>query len=130
MARIYLLGRVMIETDDEVIEASAFPGRQGRLAFVYLASAPRRVERDQLAEVLWPGPLPDAWDASLSAIISKLRKVLSRAALDQGGALESTHGAYELRLPEGTWIDMRVAINALDNAEGLVRRGDGRGAWS
>ncbi len=130
MARIYLLGRVMIETADDVIEASAFPGRQGRLAFAFLASAPRRVERDRLADVLWPGALPDAWDASLSAIVSKLRKVLTRAGLDRGGALESTHGAYELRLPEGTWIDMRVAINAVDRAEGLVRRSDGRAAWS
>lgn len=130
MVRIYLLGRVMIETDNEVIEASAFPGRQGRLAFVYLASAPRRIERDQLAEVLWPGGLPDAWDSSLSAIISRVRKVLMRVGFDEGGALESAHGAYELRLPEGTWIDMRVAINAVDRAEGLVRHGNGRDAWA
>ncbi len=130
MTRIYLLGRVMIETADAVIEASAFPGRQGRLAFVYLASAPRRVERHELADVVWHHELPPAWDSSLSAIVSKLRRLIGRAGLDAAGGLETRHGAHELRLPEGTWIDLRVAVNSLDRAEGAVRRGDGPTAWA
>jgi DNA-binding SARP family transcriptional activator len=120
LLRLYLTGRVMIETSDEVFESSAFPGRQGRLAFVYLAAAPRRVERNQLASVLWPDILPDAWDVSLSAIVSKLRKLLGRAGLDGPAALRSAYGCYELRLPDDTWIDLREAINALDRAEGAL----------
>lgn len=130
MTRIYLLGRVMIETDVEVIESSALPGRQGRLAFVYLVATPRRIGRSELAELLWPDELPPTWDSSLSAIISKLRKVLDRAEIDGQAALEGFHGSYGFRPPPGTWIDMRHAVNALDEAEGALRRGAPTEAWS
>lgn len=128
MARIYLTGRVTIETDDGLVEPSAFPGRQGRLAFVRLAAEPRRIEREMLADILWPDALPDAWDGALSAIVSKLRRTLARA--DLGAALEAADGCYELRLPPGSWIDLREAVNAIDRAEGDLRRGDTASAWS
>ncbi len=128
MTRIYLTGRVTIETGDGLIEPSAFPGRQGRLAFVRLASRPRRVERDVLADLLWDGVPPDGWAQSLAAIMSKLRKTLAPAGL--GDALSSADHCYELRTDSHVWIDVREAINSLDRAEGAVRRGDGRAAWS
>ena len=130
LLRIYLTGRVMIEASDEILESSAFPGRQGRLMFVYLAMAPRRVERDQLASLIWPDTLPEAWDVSLSAIVSKLRKMLARTGVDGSACLQFAYGCYELRLPEGTWIDVREAINALDRAEGFLMRDDARSAWA
>lgn len=128
--RIYLTGRVMIETPEGVYEASAFPGRQGRLAFVYLASTSRRVDRAELAGLLWPETVPQTWDTSLSAIISKLRKLLEQAGLNGHQTLNSMHGSYELRAPPGTWIDLRYAINALDRAEGALRRGRVKEAWA
>ncbi|HEX6337069.1 MAG TPA: BTAD domain-containing putative transcriptional regulator [Jiangellaceae bacterium] len=129
MLRIYLVGRVMIESPGRLIEQSEFPGRQGRLAFVYLAASPRRAERDQLADVLWGEDLPDAWQSALNAIVSKLRRILDRVGLDGARALEASHGCYELRLPEGTWIDLREAVNSLDLAEGALARGDPAKAW-
>lgn len=129
MLRIYVMGRVMIETPSEVLESSAFPGRQGRTAFACLAVAPRRIERDRLASILWPQDLPEAWDSSLSAIISKLRRLLQRAGLDGSNALRSVDGCYEFRAPRGTWIDAREAVNALDRVEGALRRGDTGAAW-
>lgn len=120
----------MIEAPEEVLEATVFPGRQGRLAFVYLAAAPRRVERGELGDLLWPVELPDAWESSLNALVSKLRKVLERAGFDGNTALQSVHGAYEFRPPAGTWIDLRHAVNALDRAEGALMRGDQKAAWS
>ncbi len=129
MTKVYLTGRVTIETDDgSLIEPSAFPGRQGRLAFVRLAASPRRLERDQLAETLWPGELPEAWDTALSAVVSKLRRTLANAGL--GDALDSSDGCYELRWGSRVWIDLREAINSLDRAEGALRRGDSKAAWS
>lgn len=89
--RIYLLGRVGIESDRGLIEAPDFPGRQGRLA--------------------------------LAAITSKLRKLLTDAGLDGSAVLDGRDGSYELRFPAGTWIDLQTAINSLDRAEGLLRRG-------
>jgi hypothetical protein len=42
----------MIEASEEILQSSAFPGRQGRLMFVYLARAPRRVKRARLASLI------------------------------------------------------------------------------
>lgn len=127
--RVYLLGRVGIESDTTLIEASAFPGRQGRLAFVFLAAEHRRVDRDRLADVLWDEELPDQWMSALAAITSKLRRVLTEAGLD-GSVLDGRDGSYELRFPSGTWIDLQTAINSLDRAEGLLRRERPAEAWS
>lgn len=127
---MYLAGRVMIESPHGLVEQSEFPGRQGRLAFVFLAASSRRITRKQLADVVWGDDLPDAWESALSAIVSKLRKVLDRTGLSGTRALDGSDGCYELRLPEGTWIDLREAVNSLDQAEGAVARGDARRAWS
>lgn len=129
MLRVYLVGRVMIESPRGLIEPSDFPGRQGRLAFVYLAASLRRVERDRLADVLWGDHVPDAWDTALNAIVSKLRKVLDRTGMSGARALESSDGCYELRFPGRTWIDLREAVNSLDLAEGALVRGDPDRAW-
>jgi DNA-binding SARP family transcriptional activator len=88
------------------------------------------VERDQLASLIWPDTLPEAWDVALSALISKLRNVLARTGLDGAATLQTAYGCYELRLPEDTWIDVQEAVNALDRAEGALRRDDARSAWA
>jgi DNA-binding SARP family transcriptional activator len=128
--RIYLLGRIGIEADSGVVEASDFPGRQGRLAFVFLAAELRRVDRHRLADVLWNEEVPDQWTPALAAIMSKLRKLLTGVGLDGATVLDGRDGSYELRFPSGTWIDLQTAIDSLDRAEGLLRRGRPADAWS
>ena len=93
--RCYLIGRVMIETDESVLEASALPGRQGRLAFVYLAAEPRRVDRHELADVMWE-ELPEAWEGSINSVVSRLRKVFESLGLDGNQVLDGRSGSYEL----------------------------------
>lgn len=126
--RIYLTGRVTIETDSGLIEASAFPGRQGRLAFVRLAASRRRLEREDLATTLWHDDLPVGWEGSLSAVMSKLKRTLATAGL--GDALDSADGCYQMRLGAGVWVDLQTAINALDRAEGALRNQMVSEAWS
>ena len=130
MLRIYLTGRVAIETPTGVTESSVFPGNQGRLTFAYLSLVGTRVGREQLAHILWSGNPPDAWETSLNAVVSKLRRVLADAGLDAAQMLPSVSGCYELRLPPGTWIDLRAAINALDDAEAALARGEQKRAWA
>jgi len=122
MTRIYLLGGVMIEAGGGLIRMADFPGRQGRLTFTVLAWERRQIARDQLADILWPDQPPDSWDTALNAIVSKLRKTLSTGSVE--GVLDCSNGVYELRLPPGSWIDVQVAINALDRAEGALRAAD------
>jgi hypothetical protein len=55
--RVFLAGRVAVETDAAVLGEERFAGRQGPLFFAYLvAEQGRPVPRDELAEVLW-GPV-------------------------------------------------------------------------
>lgn len=125
MLRIYLSGRITIETDACLLGPESFPGRQGRVAFAYLVSERSRpVSRAELAEALWPSRLPRAWDAALSAIVSKLRSLLCRAGLDGSTTLSGAVGCYELRLPAGSWVDLEVATDSIHEAEAALTGGD------
>ena len=122
--KVCLLGRVALETDGAVSDEARFPGRQGRLLFAYLvAEHGRPVPRDELAEALWGEAPPVTWEKALTVIVSKVRGVL---AAHGGGAtpLTSAFGCYRLVLPEATWVDVIVAANAAQEAEGALAAGD------
>jgi DNA-binding SARP family transcriptional activator len=94
------------------------PGRQGRLLFAYLAvNRDRVVSRDELAEALWPLGLPSAPDLALSALLSKLRRVLPDGALEGRGAIRLGLGRYAR-------VDVEAARDGLHRAEALVAARD------
>lgn len=129
--RIYLTGRVSLEAGTRVYGGDRFPGRQGRLLFAYLVChRAHPVPRDELAEVLWSGEPPAAWDVALSALVSKLRALLAQAGLPPAAASITSHrGLHQMRLPPDAWIDLEAAGLAADEADGALRTGDLRGAW-
>jgi peptide/nickel transport system substrate-binding protein len=123
--RVFLAGRVAIETDGRVIDEGRLAGRQGRLVFAYLVSEQGRpVPRDQLAEVLWGQTPPATWEKALTVIASKLRGALTDAGVDGGRALTSAFGCYRLELPEGSWVDLNAAAAAVEAAEQALAAGD------
>ncbi len=122
---IQLCGELRLQSGDIVVEASAFPGRQGRLAFAYLATNNRAVPRDELAEAIWPDKLPRSWEHDLAAIVSKLRAVLATAGLKD--ALGGRSRSYELRLPEGS-VDTKDAAADVTRAEEARRSGNAKEA--
>jgi SARP family transcriptional regulator, regulator of embCAB operon len=125
-ARFYLIGRVMVE-GRRLVDQTALPGRQGRLALVYLlANRHRPVPVDELAAALWGDDLPRSWEPSLRVIVSKLRSVLDE--VDATG-LGREAGCYHAAVGQA-WIDLEAAANAVDRAEGARRRGDHVLAWS
>ena len=130
--RIYLTGRVSIEHGEVLIDERRLPGRQGRLAFVFLAiDRHRLVSRDELISAIWPHGQPKEVDTALSAILSKLRAVLSKAGLQRDVAgIDVRLGSIELQLPSNAWIDVEASANAADEAEGALRAGDRPRAWS
>ena len=90
------------------------PGRQGRMLFAYLAVQPSRTAaRDELAGALWPERLPSAPDMALSALLSKLRRLLGEEAIEG-------RGEVCLRLPADAWVDVECARNEIHRAESLV----------
>jgi SARP family transcriptional regulator, regulator of embCAB operon len=128
--RIYLTGRIAAEHDGSVrVDERDLPGRQGRLAFAYLvAHRHRPTRRDDLIDVLWGQQPPQEYEVTCSAVLSRLRALLRKAAL-AGAAIEAEHGSVSLRLPSDTWVDIEASGNAIDICEGELRRGDRANAW-
>jgi YVTN family beta-propeller protein len=123
--KVFLAGRVAVETNGVVIDESGFPGRQGRLLFAYLvAEQGRPVPRDELAEALWGEAPPATWEKALTVIVSKLRSLLAESGIDSPHVLTGAFGCYRLVLPEGTWIDVFVAANAAQEAEEALAAGE------
>ncbi len=121
--RIQLCGRIVARIGGRRIE-SDLPGRQGRLLFVYLASHRHRpVSRPELVDALWPADAPDTASASLTALVSKLRRVLGPEALEGRGQIR-------LVLPADAWIDLEAASEALHRAESAAAREAWGETWS
>jgi DNA-binding SARP family transcriptional activator len=121
MLRVYLTGEICLESGRLTVREERLPRRQGRLAFAYLVAERRRaVSRDELAELLWPGSLPSAWDVALSALVSKLRSRLGELGLPRE-AIATGFGCYQLKLPAGSWVDLEAALEGLHEAEGALR---------
>jgi YVTN family beta-propeller protein len=123
--KVFLAGRVALESDGVVIEEERFPGRQGRLLFAYLVGEQGRpVPRDELTDALWGKAPPATSDKALTVLASKLRGLLADGGIDGAKALTSAFGCYRLNLPEGTWVDIIAAADALREAESASATGD------
>ena len=129
MLRIYLTGPLCLASGTLVVREERLPGRQGRLAFAFLAGErDRPVSRDELAEVLWPESQPRAWDVALSALVSKLRALLAEAGLGRA-VVARPSGCYQLELPPGSWVDTEAALLSVHEAESALRSGQPRLAY-
>jgi pentatricopeptide repeat protein len=119
--RIQLCGRFAARVAGRRIDGE-LPGRQGRLLFAYLvANRDRVASRDELAEALWPRGLPSAPDLALSALLSKLRRLLPE------GALEG-RGTVRLELERHARVDVEAARDGIHRAEALVAARDWYGS--
>ncbi len=120
--RLQLCGRLVVEIDGRRVE-DKLPGRQGRRLLVYLAvNRLRPVRRDELLEAIWPDRLPDAAESALSALLSKLRRLL-------GAEVLPARGEVRLELPAGAFVDLEAASEAIHRAEAAVRREAWAEAW-
>ena len=98
------------------------PGRQGRLLFAYLVvNRDRLASRDELSEALWPLELPTAPGLALSALLSKLRRLLPDEALEGRSVIRLELG------PEAR-VDLEAAREGIHRAEALVGAGNWRAA--
>jgi DNA-binding SARP family transcriptional activator len=128
--RIYLTGSVAIECGDRLVRERDFPGRQGRIAFVYLVlHRHRTIHRDDMLSAIWPDETTIQAESGLDPIISKLRGVLRNGFQPAEAGIDVSAGTIALQIPATTWVDLEAAANALDEAEGALRRGDPAGAW-
>ena len=118
--RVYLTGKVAVEDGGLLVPEKRFPGRQGRLAFAVLAwERMRAISIAELADIVWDGALPNAWQTALRALVSKLRTVLGESA-----SIEHAFGCYQLRLPADAWVDVEACGAAIHEAETAFRDGE------
>ena len=130
--RVTICGRLDVACGDTLVGEESLPARQGRRLWAYLVLNRRRpVGRDELAEALWGDDIPDAWDTSLNAIVSRLRAVLRPVAVcAKGLALRGVVGRYQLEMPAEALVDRERAWDAIHHVRAFRRAGDVRGAWA
>lgn len=128
--RVFICGSLRIESDAASVDEAAFPGRLGRRLWAYLVLNRRRpVGRSELADALWGDEWPEAADASLNALVSRVRAVLSRTAVESAELRGST-GTYALVLPGGAFVDRERGWTAIHHVRAIRQQGDIRGAWA
>jgi DNA-binding SARP family transcriptional activator len=99
------------------------PGRQGRLAFVFLTlHRDREVRRDELIDALWGDAAPPASETALNALLSKVRRALGADSLGNRSLLRLTLA--------DVWVDLEAARDAIHRAESANALGDHRRAWA
>ena len=99
---IELCGEVRLEIDGRRRERE-LPGRLGRVLLGYLAlNRQRAVTRDELIEALWPNGAPEEARATLSTLLSGLRRTL-------GPELVQGRGELQLVLPGDARVDVEQA---------------------
>lgn len=123
--RVRLTGGLAVEVASATVDEAALPGRQGRLALTYLVcNRTRPVPRAELADLLWSGMPPPAWEASLSAVISRVRAAL--ASLPGEPLVTSAFGCYQFTA--AAWVDVEQAAEQTAEAETALRAGATRQA--
>jgi DNA-binding SARP family transcriptional activator len=128
--RLLICGRISIEHEGGVVAESAFPGRLGRRLWAYLVLQRRRpVSRGELVDALWGDASPEAADASLNALVSRVRTAI--APLGPGCAeLRAATGTYSLHLAADAFVDRERAWSAINHVQALQREGRLADAWA
>jgi DNA-binding SARP family transcriptional activator len=125
--RVYLAGSICLEHGSAFVPQASFPGRQARLAFAVLATGRGEpMAREALADAVWDGSTPPAWETALRAIVSKLRTLVSQVGVE-GDPIPAASGCYRLALPAGAWVDVEAAEDAVHRAEASLRQADAHG---
>jgi DNA-binding SARP family transcriptional activator len=120
--RIQLCGRLAVELAGRDLTAR-IPGGQARVLFTYLTvNRTLDLHRDELVDALWPWRAPQGAQASLSALLSRLRSVV-------GSEVLAARGEIRVCLPAGAWIDLEAAEEAIHRAESAVARSDWARGW-
>jgi DNA-binding SARP family transcriptional activator len=120
--RIQLCGRLAVELAGHDLTRQ-LPGGQARVLLTYLILHRGLTSgHDQLIDALWPWRPPSAADASLSALISRLRTVL-------GAGVLSGRGEIHVQLPHDAWVDLEAAEEAIHRAEAAVAQGAWARGW-
>jgi pentatricopeptide repeat protein len=120
--RIQLCGRLVARLAGRRVD-DALPGSLGQLLFAYLVlNRHGGVEREELLLAVYGVEAPPGYQARLSVLLSKLRRVV-------GAELVGGRARVELALPADAFVDVEVALEALHRAESHVATREWATAW-
>jgi len=120
--RIQLCGTLAVEINGSRID-DQLPGRQGRLLIAYLVlHRSRLIRRDELIDALWSDRPPNAAETALSALLSKLRRLVPDGTL-------AGRGEVRLTLPANAYVDLEFAREAIHRAESGIVQEHWHRAW-
>jgi DNA-binding SARP family transcriptional activator len=121
--RFEIVGRTRIVTRDGEIGDGVLGGRRGRLVLAYLVvERHRAIDREELATVLWPDALPPTWGTALRGAVSKVRSMLSAAAVP-GLDLVSSRQGMQVVVPDGMHVDWELTGDLVAEAEHFLSAG-------
>ncbi len=127
--RVTVCGELRVEANASVLVQRDLPGRLGRRLWAYLVLNRRRpMANEELATALWGDAIPDAWEASLHALISRIRRGVVR--LGAGAVIRTVGAGYTLDLPAGAFVDRERAWEAIHHVRATLRRGEVAAAWA
>ena len=127
--RVNVCGELRLEGNGGLVAQRGLPGRLARRLWVYLVLNRRRpIGMDEIATALWGDEVPDAWESSVHALVSRLRKAVDQ--VDPSVTIRPTGVGYSLALPQGTFIDRERAWDAIHHVRAVQRSGDTAGAWA
>jgi DNA-binding SARP family transcriptional activator len=120
--RLQLCGPLAVEVGGRDVTPALAGGRERVLLAWLVAHRHRGAARAELIEALWPWGAPPAADASLAALLCRLRRVLGRSVLP-------ARGEVRLRLDPDAWVDLEAVDEAVHRAESAAARGRWGEVW-
>jgi len=121
--RIQICGPIVVEIDGARTE-SLIPGRQGRLLFALLVlNRHRLMPRSEVVDSLWPDEAAKTADASLSVLLSRLRRAIDPIRIEGRGTVRLIVGSDPI-------VDLEIAEDAIHRAESAVSHRDWARAWA
>lgn len=105
--------------------AEPLRGQQARLLLAYLAlNRHRWLDRDELAAAVWGMQFPQAWQASLRMVISRVRAYLRTEPMDVPDPIVHSASGYRLAALPGLVVDVEQAHRTLAQARRHQLDGD------
>lgn len=100
------------------------PARQGRLLFALLVvHRAHPLHRDAIVDALWGPAPPEAAEATLRSVLSRLRRALGAGAVTSGDI-------PRLVLPRDAFVDIEAAAEGVHRAQAALAAGDPARAWA
>jgi DNA-binding SARP family transcriptional activator len=114
---VSLTGEVSVKVAGVLAGCRALRSLQARMVLAMLVlERPRPVSRQELSALLWDGTPPSSWESVLRTAVARVRAALADAGLDSHATVQSVLGCYQLRLPEGTVVDLEKAAADVEHA--------------